>query len=194
MSVLQQQVDHFSAQAQDLEAQLRSSEEARKHEAEDHRRHARASAALKEKLEKETSLRSNAETEAERLRGEVSSLRRELEESRRVCRGADSESKSNGVRLNRALEDAKKYKELLSLERDKKAEDGDSVRQQLAKVEAKATKLERQKVGLEGSDVCWEDTPRFPKVSTKLKISDHTNSKFLPNFHRLNCWERSRNS
>lgn len=47
-------------------------------------------------------------TKAERLRDDVVALRRELEGAKRAKRGADGENKSRDVRLNRALEEARK--------------------------------------------------------------------------------------
>lgn len=47
-------------------------------------------------------------TKAERLRDDVVALRRELEGVKRAARGTDGENKSRDVRLNRALEEARK--------------------------------------------------------------------------------------
>jgi len=151
LEALNEQLAHFKALAGDLDARLRESEAERRREGDDRKRGARQHAQAQAQAEKEASARETAEAEAARLRGEVSSLRRDLEALRRSGSRADSETKSRDVRLQRALDDVKKHKDLLAVERSSKAEDGEALRMQVAKLEAKTGRLEKQKVGTKGT-------------------------------------------
>ena len=145
MRVLQQQVDHFSGEVAALQAALGESEAKARKSAEEARQRERQAAALTEKLGREEGAKAAAEAEAGRLRDDVVGLRRELEASQRAARGTDSEARSRDVRLNRALEEARKAKEKLAEERAAKAEEAEDRRRDQGRLEAKVQRLERQK-------------------------------------------------
>ena len=102
-------------------------------------------AQLQEKLAKEGRARASAEGEVARLRGDVAEMRQELEGAQRWARGTDSEARSRDVRLNRALEEARKAKEKLVVECAANADDAEGKRREQKRLETRANRLERQK-------------------------------------------------
>ena len=145
LRALQQQVDHFSGEVASLQAALGDSDVRAKHEAEEARWRERQVAQLQEKLAKEGRARASAEGEVARLRGDVAEMRQELEGAQRWARGTDSEARSRDVRLNRALEEARKAKEKLVVECAANADDAEGKRREQKRLETRANRLERQK-------------------------------------------------
>lgn len=145
LSVLQQQVNHHSGVSSDLKQQLSESEAMRKEMADEMKRVRRNESSMSDKLQKETRAKESAEAEAERLRQEVSKLRQEAESAKRGARSAESETKTRDVRLQRALDDAKKCKDNLAQERSRHSEELGGLRKEISKLENRAIKLEKQK-------------------------------------------------
>jgi len=105
-------------------------------------------ALTKEKFDKEAVARAAAEAEAARLRDEVTMLKREMQGIAKSARSADKEAGNRDVRLNRALEEARRLKEKLAEERANKGDEIDGARRDAARLEAKVARLERQKAEL----------------------------------------------
>jgi len=145
VSVLQQQVDHYTSLNRDLEARLKEAEVALKSEAEDCKKTHRQAQLLRDKLAKEEDARRRAEEQAESLREELSRLKQDFETASRSARSADNESRNRDVRLNRAVEEARKYRAQYEEERSNKRDEVDQFRQEAKKLESKCTRLERQK-------------------------------------------------
>jgi DNA repair exonuclease SbcCD ATPase subunit len=96
-------------------------------------------------LEKEKRLAQDARDALEQKAREVSEARKEAERNSRGVKASEAETKSRDVRLNRALEEVERYKNMLTDARDETKGGGAESRREAAQLRVECRKLERQK-------------------------------------------------
>jgi len=106
---------------------------------------------LKTTTDRQKKKLADAEQKSADAENELATLRKELNKEDQQRRSQTTEHTNMNVRLNRALEDAQKYKDVLAKHKQDAKESADQAKKQLSKALAANRTLERQKTELMGA-------------------------------------------
>ena len=96
-------------------------------------------------LEKEKREKGELQALADAKAREAKEARRDADKSTRSTRASEAETKSRDVRLNRALEEVERYKNLLAEAKDERKGGGLEIRREAGELRGEVRRLERQK-------------------------------------------------
>ncbi|KAM8781017.1 testis-expressed protein 9 [Rhynchonycteris naso] len=145
LRVMQQELDNVVRECskkddeiQDLKSQVKNFEE-------DHARQQRTINLQQSQAEKYKTLFEEANKKCDGLQQQLSSVERELENKRRLQKQAATNQSATEVRLNRALEEAEKYKLELSKLRQNNKDIANEEHKKIEALKSENKKLEKQK-------------------------------------------------
>lgn len=145
LRVMQEELDSVVCECSKKEDEIQDLKSKVKNLEEDCVRQQRTATTQQSQVEKYKNLFEEANKKCDELQQQLSSVERELENKRRLQKQAASSQSATEVRLNRALEEAEKYKVELSKLRQTNKDITNEDHQKIEVLKSENKKLERQK-------------------------------------------------
>ncbi|KAK2163058.1 hypothetical protein LSH36_86g02049 [Paralvinella palmiformis] len=145
LRVMQEELDHVSAECNTKEEQI-SQLSGRLKEAEEERgRYQRTSSSQQIQIDKYKKLTEEAKGKADSLENQLSGVKKELESIKRQHKQQASSQSTTEVRLNRALEEVERYKAELAKAKSEVKETKDNEKRKMEQLMSENKRLEKQK-------------------------------------------------
>eukprot|EP00455_Lapot_gusevi_P003601 TRINITY_DN11466_c0_g3_i3.p1 TRINITY_DN11466_c0_g3~~TRINITY_DN11466_c0_g3_i3.p1 ORF type:complete len:333 (+),score=61.90 TRINITY_DN11466_c0_g3_i3:77-1075(+) len=145
LKVMQEEIQKLVAEIGEKDRSLNVLEGKLKAFDEDNKRLSRGLQAAEAAAEKQKKSSAEAIKKADVLDKQVATLAKELESLQKSRKQAEVEKRARDVRLNRALEEAEKYKSMVREQKETRKDGSDGLRQENARLVAENKKLTRQK-------------------------------------------------
>ncbi|KAL1782578.1 hypothetical protein HispidOSU_028148 [Sigmodon hispidus] len=145
LRVMQEELDSVVCECNKKEDEIQDLKSKVKNFEEDCVRQQRTITSQQSQMEKYKNLFEEANKKCDGLQQQLSSVERELENKRRLQKQAATSQSATDVRLNRALEEAEKYKVELSKLRQSNKDIANEDHQKIETLKSENKKLERQK-------------------------------------------------